>query len=125
MKDEGTATMAAKKESSESSLLGRGRYKFYALAAILLLAFWSIFTGTVTLKWSAGNLTRFSEDINSPIREDLDVLVCVSLFLDLSLLCYSCLPELDITSSSLIVDFSTGIGEQRKSGETNVGCLYA
>lgn len=74
MKDEGTATMAAKKESSESSLLRRGRYKFCALAAILLLAFWSIFTGTVTLKWSAGNLTRFSEDINSPIREDLDVL---------------------------------------------------
>lgn len=105
MKDEGTATMAAKKESSESSLLRRGRYKFCALAAILLLAFWSIFTGTVTLKWSAGNLTRFSEDINSPIREDLDVLVCISLFLDLSLLCYSCLPVLDITSLSLIVDF--------------------
>ncbi|KAK9012211.1 hypothetical protein V6N11_040278 [Hibiscus sabdariffa] len=33
-----------------------------------------MFTGTVTLRWSAGNLNRLSEDIGSPIHDDLDVL---------------------------------------------------
>ncbi|KAI3910962.1 hypothetical protein MKW92_024110 [Papaver armeniacum] len=66
-----------KRESSNSdgNLFGKGKYKFWALAAILLLAFWSMFTGTVTLKWSAGNLNRFSDDLlDSPIHDDLDVL---------------------------------------------------
>ncbi|ONH96792.1 hypothetical protein PRUPE_7G152400 [Prunus persica] len=79
MKDEDglptSTTASAKKESSDSSVvLGKGRYKFWALAAILLLAFWSMFTGTVTLRWSAGNLNRLSDDLDSPIRDDLDVL---------------------------------------------------
>ncbi|XVF62014.1 hypothetical protein PTKIN_Ptkin08bG0182500 [Pterospermum kingtungense] len=70
-----TATTANfKKESSDSSSFGKGRYKFWALAAILLLAFWSMFTGTVTLRWSAGNLNRISDDLDSPIHDDLDVL---------------------------------------------------
>ncbi|KAB2036645.1 hypothetical protein ERO13_D03G015700v2 [Gossypium hirsutum] len=69
-----TATANLKKESSDSCLFGRGRYKFWAFAAILLLAFWSMFTGTVTLRWSAGNLNRLSDDIGSPIHDDLDVL---------------------------------------------------
>ncbi|XVE82651.1 hypothetical protein DITRI_Ditri16bG0023100 [Diplodiscus trichospermus] len=70
-----TATTAnVKKESSDSSIFGKGRYKFWALAAILLLAFWSMFTGTVTLRWSAGNLNRLSDDLDSPIHDDLDVL---------------------------------------------------
>ncbi|XP_010558208.1 PREDICTED: uncharacterized protein LOC104826929 [Tarenaya hassleriana] len=64
----------AKKDAGDSALFGKGRYKFWALAAILLLAFWSMFTGTVTLRWSAGNLNRFSDDFDSPIHEDLDVL---------------------------------------------------
>ncbi|KAM5576202.1 hypothetical protein ABKV19_007196 [Rosa sericea] len=76
--DDGLPTTAAgggKRESSDSSLvLGKGRYKFWALAAILLLAFWSMFTGTVTLRWSAGNLNRFSDEFDSPIHDDLDVL---------------------------------------------------
>ena len=84
MKDEDTlptttamaTTANVKKESLDSSLFGKGRYKFWALAAILLLAFWSMFTGTVTLRWSAGNLSRLSDDIDSPIHDDLDVLVC-------------------------------------------------
>ncbi|KAK9265719.1 hypothetical protein L1049_024227 [Liquidambar formosana] len=80
MKDEDalpttTATATTtKKESSDASVFGKGRYKFWALAAILLLAFWSMFTGTVTLRWSAGNLNRLSDDIDAPIHDDLDVL---------------------------------------------------
>ncbi|XP_010550395.1 PREDICTED: uncharacterized protein LOC104821281 [Tarenaya hassleriana] len=67
-------TANAKKDAGDSALFGKGRYKFWALAAILLLAFWSMFTGTVTLRWSAGNLNRFTDDLDSPIHEDLDVL---------------------------------------------------
>lgn len=70
-----TTLNVTKKESSDSSAFGKGRYKFWALAAILLLAFWSMFTGTVTLRWSAGNLNRLSDDLGSPIHDDLDVLV--------------------------------------------------
>ncbi|KAK9678256.1 hypothetical protein RND81_11G199400 [Saponaria officinalis] len=57
-----------------TALFSKGRYKLWALAAILLLAFWSMFTGTVTLRWSAGNLTRLSDDFDTPLRYDLDVL---------------------------------------------------
>lgn len=63
-----------KKDISDGGLFGKGRYKFWALAAILLLAFWSMFTGTVTLRWSAGNLNRLSDDLDTPLRDDLDVL---------------------------------------------------
>lgn len=66
-----------KKETLDSSIFSRGRYKFWALAAIILLAFWSMLTGTVTLRFSAGNLNRLGDyDIagGSPIHEDLDVL---------------------------------------------------
>ncbi|KAK1363590.1 putative polyol transporter [Heracleum sosnowskyi] len=73
-----TSSNAVKKESSSisSGLFDRGRYKFWALAAILLLAFWSMFTGTVTLRWSTatGNLNRFSDDFQTPLHRDLDVL---------------------------------------------------
>ncbi|XP_077223848.1 uncharacterized protein LOC143857311 isoform X3 [Tasmannia lanceolata] len=57
------------------SLLGKGRYKLWALAAILLLSFWSMLTGSVTLKWFAGTLNQLTADLNSPIHDDLDVLV--------------------------------------------------
>lgn len=69
-----TTTITKRKESSEAGLFGKSRYKFWALAAILLLAFWSMFTGSVTLKWSAGNLTRFTHSDDSPIHDDLDIL---------------------------------------------------
>lgn len=75
MKDDDTSLSSAKKDSSDASLFGKGRYKFWALAAILLLAFWSMFTGTVTLRWSAGNLNRLSDDLDTPLHDDLDVLV--------------------------------------------------
>jgi hypothetical protein len=70
-----TTAPSVKKETSDSVLFGKGRYKFWALAAILLLAFWSMLTGTVTLRWSAGNLNSLVDDIDTPIRDDLDVLV--------------------------------------------------
>lgn len=75
----GTAIANSKKENSDSVLFGRGRYKFWAFAAILLLAFWSMFTGTVTLRLSTGNLNRLSEDLGIPNYENLDVLVVYSL----------------------------------------------
>ncbi|KAH7859726.1 hypothetical protein Vadar_004727 [Vaccinium darrowii] len=69
-----TSSTITKKETSDSTVFGRGRYKFWALAAILLLAFWSMLTGTVSLRWSAGNLNHLSDDIDLPIHDDLDVL---------------------------------------------------
>ncbi|RVW64437.1 hypothetical protein CK203_061710, partial [Vitis vinifera] len=44
------------------------------LAAISALTFWSMFTGTVTLRWSASNLNHISDDFDSHIHDDLDVL---------------------------------------------------
>ncbi|KAK4781884.1 hypothetical protein SAY86_015986 [Trapa natans] len=67
----------AKRESSNGGggLLGKSKYKLWVLAAILLLAFWSMFTGSVTLKWSAGNLSRLSDKLfHAPLYEDLDIL---------------------------------------------------
>lgn len=65
-----------RKETLDYSICRRGRYKFWALAAIILLAFWSMFTGTVSLRLSVGNLNRLSDDIASgpPIYDDFDVL---------------------------------------------------
>ncbi|KAK6924337.1 Protein of unknown function DUF1195 [Dillenia turbinata] len=78
MKDEDALPLStptiSKKETVDSNLFGRGRYKFWALAAILLLALWSMFTGTVTLRWSAGNLNHITDDFDVPIYDDLDVL---------------------------------------------------
>ncbi|CAA7022943.1 unnamed protein product [Microthlaspi erraticum] len=69
-----TVSGNAKKESGYSALFAKGRYKFWALAAILLLAFWSMLTGTVNLRWSAGNINHFTDDLIFLIHEDLDVL---------------------------------------------------
>ncbi|CAM8954299.1 unnamed protein product [Rhodiola kirilowii] len=52
----------------------RGGYKVWALAAILLLALWSMFASTITLKRTAGSLNLSSEEIESVLRNDLDVL---------------------------------------------------
>ncbi|XP_012449637.1 uncharacterized protein LOC105772752 [Gossypium raimondii] len=73
-----TALAPLKKYSSSTSAIagffGKNGYKFWVLTAIILLAFWSMFTGSVSLKWSSGNLTSFSYDFDFSIREDLDVL---------------------------------------------------
>ncbi|KAL3514628.1 hypothetical protein ACH5RR_027345 [Cinchona calisaya] len=73
------AATANKKEGSSSEgggFLGRGKYKLWALAAIILLAFWSMFTGSVTLKWSSVHLNNVSGDLlDSPLlHHHLDIL---------------------------------------------------
>ncbi|KAI6688013.1 hypothetical protein NL676_024841 [Syzygium grande] len=69
------STGSKRERAGESRLFGKSTYKFWVLAAILLLAFWSMLTGSVTLKWSAGNVARFSADLlDSPSYEDLDIL---------------------------------------------------
>ncbi|VVA22981.1 PREDICTED: unknown [Prunus dulcis] len=77
-KDTSPSSSSSSSSSSPSSkgrsFLDKTRYKFWVLAAILLLAFWSMFTGSVTLKWSAGNLTRLSDDLDLPSFDDLDIL---------------------------------------------------
>ncbi|XP_058785334.1 uncharacterized protein LOC131660176 isoform X2 [Vicia villosa] len=54
--------------------VGKRHYMLCALTAIVLIALWSMFTGTVTLKWSTNNLNQFSDGLDSMILEDLDVL---------------------------------------------------
>ncbi|KAI7734202.1 hypothetical protein M8C21_003403 [Ambrosia artemisiifolia] len=58
-----------------NGLFSKTKYKFWAITAILLLALWSMFTGSVTLKWSgAGNVNNsLSDSFDSPVR-DLDIL---------------------------------------------------
>lgn len=81
MKPDLSPTMAALKKDSPSEtgvsffLSRKARYKFWVLAAILLLAFWSMFTGSVSLKWSAGTFARFYDGPRKPIFDDLDILV--------------------------------------------------
>lgn len=78
MKDEeaqAKTSGSAKKEGLEGGgLFGRGRYKFWALAAILVLAFWSLLTGSVTLNCSTRNLNPLLDHFGSPFHNDLDVL---------------------------------------------------
>ncbi|CAI9282591.1 unnamed protein product [Lactuca saligna] len=63
-------------ETLDSRVFGRNRYKFLALIAIILLALSSILTSTVTLRFSAGNLNNFSDDIaaGSLILDDFDII---------------------------------------------------
>ncbi|XP_038885558.1 uncharacterized protein LOC120075891 [Benincasa hispida] len=80
MKSELSPTMAALKKDTPSEtglsffLSRKARYKFWALAAILLLAFWSMFTGSVSLKWSARTFARFYDGPLKSIFDDLDIL---------------------------------------------------
>lgn len=75
------ATSSVKKDQGFNGVFGKGKYKLWVLAAILLLAFWSMFTGSLTLslKWSTANLSRLSDASDFSIHEDLDILV---MFLD-------------------------------------------
>ncbi|KAL3640838.1 hypothetical protein CASFOL_015806 [Castilleja foliolosa] len=60
--------------SNSEGLFGRGKYKLWALTAITLLALWSMFTGSVTLKFSAVSLKHSSEGLDASIHGDLDIL---------------------------------------------------
>ncbi|KAJ1296726.1 hypothetical protein BS78_01G324400 [Paspalum vaginatum] len=60
---------------AEAAVLGKGRYKVWALAAIALLALWSMSAASVSLRWSSsGDLAAFSGDLDVPLRDDLDSL---------------------------------------------------
>ncbi|XP_073127379.1 uncharacterized protein [Henckelia pumila] len=68
-------SLSFKKDGSGfEGLFGRGKYKLWALAVIILLALWSMFTGSVTLKWSAVDLKSSSHELDPSIHGDLDVL---------------------------------------------------
>nr|CAB3458573.1 unnamed protein product [Digitaria exilis] len=60
--------------SGEAALLGKGRYKTWALAAIALLALWSMFAASVTLRWSSGELAAPLGDSSDPLIDELDPL---------------------------------------------------
>ncbi|KAK4434516.1 hypothetical protein Salat_0614400 [Sesamum alatum] len=69
------ASFSTKKYGSVlEGVCGRGRYKLWALGAILLLAIWSMFTGSVTLKSSAVNIRHPSQDLGASLHGDLDIL---------------------------------------------------
>lgn len=76
MKDEEaqiiTSAAAAKKDGGDGGhgVFGRGKYKLWVIVAILLLAFWSMFTGSLTL-----SLNRVSDASRFPVHDDLDILV--------------------------------------------------
>ncbi|GMH13883.1 hypothetical protein Nepgr_015724 [Nepenthes gracilis] len=66
--------LLANRENSEMSPCGKYNYKIWAMAALLLLSLWSMFTGTITLKSSVGNLINDHNDIGSTTLDDLDIL---------------------------------------------------
>ncbi|MED6119084.1 hypothetical protein PIB30_008596 [Stylosanthes scabra] len=73
----GVGAVAATVMANNNNNKGNYNYKLWVLAAIVVLALWSVFTGSVTLKWSASNLTSFSHDLDhssSLTLQDLDVL---------------------------------------------------
>ncbi|KAL8114578.1 hypothetical protein AgCh_021443 [Apium graveolens] len=59
--------------ATSSSIFGPTRYKLWALIIILILAFWSMFTGSVTLNWSTA-ATTLTDDFYYPLHSDLDIL---------------------------------------------------
>jgi hypothetical protein len=61
--------------SSEAALFGKGRYKVWALAAIALLALWSMFAASVTLRLSSVDLATTFGDASDPLIDELDPLV--------------------------------------------------
>jgi len=63
------------KRGSHDADSGNGNRKrqflFWVLAVVILVGLWSMFAGSVTLKWS----TTDNDDFDSTIIQDLDVLV--------------------------------------------------
>lgn len=73
MKDDNLLPISAGAAAAAAGnkLFGKGRYKLYALLAILLLACCSMLTGTVTINSSAAA----DSGSDAPTRSDLDILV--------------------------------------------------
>lgn len=66
-----------KRMSLDAALFSKDRYKLCALAALLLLAVWSMFTGSLTLKSSAFDPAALISSVSSAASfspNDLDVL---------------------------------------------------
>ncbi|CAI9766960.1 unnamed protein product [Fraxinus pennsylvanica] len=79
--------------------------KFWALAAVLFLAFCSMLTGSTTLLRSVGNLNRRSDIIDYPPTDDLDVLdAFVAAYEDLTIE----FPEVQEAAISEIARMSVG-----------------
>ncbi|XP_054799834.1 uncharacterized protein LOC129304172 [Prosopis cineraria] len=73
--DPSARTAMTKRENSEDGFVGNRHYRFWwVIIAIVLLALWSMFTGSITLRLSAANILRFSYDSGSRILDDIDVL---------------------------------------------------
>ncbi|KAL6878175.1 hypothetical protein ACP4OV_012345 [Aristida adscensionis] len=62
--------------AAEAALLGKGRYKVWAFAAIALLALWSMSAASVSLRWSSGDLAAAaaSGDLDASLGDELDSL---------------------------------------------------
>jgi hypothetical protein len=78
-------TKIAMPASAEAALLGKGRYKYkvWAFAAIALLALWSMSAASVSLRWSSSGDLAVAGDLDVPLGDDLDSLVC-ALFSEIS-----------------------------------------
>jgi hypothetical protein len=78
-------TMPASAAGAEAALLGKGRYKYkvWAFAAIALLALWSMSAASVSLRWSSSGDLAVAGDLDVPLGDDLDSLVC-ALFSEIS-----------------------------------------
>ncbi|XP_028757706.1 uncharacterized protein LOC114716812 [Neltuma alba] len=73
--DPSARTAMTERESSEDAVVGNRHNRFWwVITAIVLLALWSMFTGSVTLKLSPVNILRFPNDSDSRILNDIDVL---------------------------------------------------
>ncbi|KAK3151882.1 hypothetical protein QOZ80_3AG0251980 [Eleusine coracana subsp. coracana] len=59
---------------ASAALLGKGRYKVWAFAAIALLALWSMSAASVSLRWSASGDLAVAGDLDVPLGDDLDSL---------------------------------------------------
>nr|KYP63500.1 hypothetical protein KK1_018077 [Cajanus cajan] len=76
MMDEDTLLITKREGSTLTLDLGlfeKDSYKFWTLTAILLLAFWSMFTGTVSFRWSS-MLNTFSHDLHETLLDHLNIL---------------------------------------------------
>uniref|UniRef100_A0A0A9ACM4 Uncharacterized protein n=1 Tax=Arundo donax TaxID=35708 RepID=A0A0A9ACM4_ARUDO len=66
--------MPASAVGAEAALLGKGRYKVWAFAAIAVLALWSMSAASVSLRRSSSGDLAVAGDLDVPLGNDLDSL---------------------------------------------------